>query len=325
MSQSPETKLTLSWRIGLPLWDNDQEFNRLQDLLLQHRSVVDEVALFETVTHHLYTPLDDYARRMESAAQRLKAFRQAGIPSAGINVLCTIGHINEGWSYMPPLPFQAMVGHDGGVSKSCACPNTPEMRAYVQAMYELVAEAGPDFIWVDDDIRMHHHGVAYGCFCPTCLGIFAKSAGRTYEREELMKAFDAPDQGRLRELWVEQNIVSIESLLANVAAAIHKVDPKIATGLMTAGAGWTTYSGQAFDRWCTALRATKARPGGGFYTDAAPLEMHTKALECGRQRAILPACVTSPLELKPIRCLNHVTKSVSSFSTSRTLSAAGLR
>jgi hypothetical protein len=289
---SPATKLTLSWRIGLPLWENEKEFKGLLKMLHQHRSVVDEVALFETVTHHLYIPLDVYAQRMELAAQRLKVFRQAGIPSAGINVLCTIGHINEGWSYMPQLPFQAMVGHDGGVSTSCACPNTPEMRAYVRAKYELVAKAGPDFIWVDDDIRMHHHGVAYGCFCPTCLGLFAKAAGRTYSREELVKAFDTPDQGRVRELWVEQNIASIESLLTDVADVVHKVNPRIALGKMTAGAGWTTYSGQAFDRWCTALTATKVRPGGGFYTDAAPLEMHTKALECGRQRAILPASVT---------------------------------
>ena len=51
--------------------------------------------------------------------------------------------------------------------------DTPEMRAYVRAKYELVAKACPDFIWVDDDIRMHHHGVAFGCFCPTCLAQFA--------------------------------------------------------------------------------------------------------------------------------------------------------
>ncbi|MEI6149821.1 MAG: hypothetical protein WCS01_12030 [bacterium] len=286
-----EKKLTLSWRIGLESWESDIEFGRLMDLLLSHRAVVDEVAMFETVTHHLYIPLADYARRMEIAARRLYAFREAGIPAAGINVLCSIGHLNEAWSYMPPLPFQAMVGHDGSVSKSCACPNTPEMRAYVRAKYELVAKAGPDFIWVDDDIRMHHHGVAWGCFCPTCLALFAKRAGKSFTREELVQAFDVPGQGGVRELWVEQNIASIESLLADIRDAIHKVNPKIVTGLMTAGAGWTTYSGQAFDRWFAALGATKGRPGGGFYTDATPLDMVDKALEMGRQRAVCPAAL----------------------------------
>ncbi len=287
----PASNLTLSWRIGLAQWETDAAFARLLDLLGRHRTVVDEVALFETITHHLYIPLDVYARRMDLAAKRIDALREAGIASAGINVLCTIGHINEGWSYMPPLPFQAMVGHDGGVSTSCACPNTPAMRAYVRAKYELVAAARPDFIWVDDDIRMHHHGVAWGCFCPVCLDLFERRSGRKYTREELARTFDDPAQGELRRLWVEQNAATLTSLLADVAATVHGVNPKIALGKMSAGPGWTTYSGQAFDRWFTALQATKARPGGGFYSDATPIEMYRKAVECGWQRASLPPAI----------------------------------
>lgn len=284
--------LTLSWRIGLPQWETDEAFARLLTLLREHRAVVDEVALFETITHHLYIPLDAYAPRMELAARCLDALRAAGIRSAGINVLCTIGHINEAWDCMPPLPFQPMVGHDGCLSTGCACPNTPEMRAYVRAKYERVAKARPDFIWVDDDIRMHHHGVAWGCFCPTCLALFSRRTGRDWTREALVTAFDAPDQGQVREAWVDQNIESIASLLADVNAAVRQVSPAIILGKMTTGAGWTTYSGQAFARWFTALGATKGRPGGGFYTDATPIDMFDKALECGRQRAILPAAVT---------------------------------
>jgi hypothetical protein len=261
------------------------------------------VCLVETITHHLYIPLDDHARRMDLAAQRIDAFRGAGIRSVGINVGCTIGHINEAWSYMPPLPFQPMVGHDGSVSTGCACPNTPEMREYVRAKYELVANAGPDFIWVDDDIRMHHHGVAFGCFCPTCLAVFAKRAGEPLAREALVKAFDDPAAGRVRELWVEQNIASIESLLADVKETVHRINPRIEMGLMTTGAEWSTYSGQAFDRWFTALGATKARPGGGFYDDATPSAMFAKALSCGRQRALLPSSVKDvPYELENFPC-----------------------
>lgn len=284
-------KLTLSWRIGLMQWETDEAFDRLLALLGAQRAVVDEVALFDSITHHMYIPLDDYERQMALAAQRLERLRHAGIPSVGINVLCTIGHLDEARSTMPPLPFQPMVGHDGGVSTGCACPNTPEMRAYIRAKYELVARARPDFVWVDDDIRMQHHGVDWGCFCPTCLALFAQRAGQRFTREALVAAFDDPEQGRVRELWVEQNIASIESLMAEVRSALHATDPALATGLMTAGPGWTTYTGMAFDRWTTALGATKARPGGGFYTDATPLGMLGKALDCGRQRALLPAAV----------------------------------
>jgi hypothetical protein len=107
----------------------------LPPLLREHLSVVDEVALFDSVTHHLYIPLDDYARRMEVAARRLDAFRQSSVPSAGINVLTTIGHIIEGWSYMPSLPFQAMVEHDGSVSAKAL------VRHFVN--WDRPADAGP--------------------------------------------------------------------------------------------------------------------------------------------------------------------------------------
>jgi hypothetical protein len=165
------------------------------------------------------------------------------------------------------------------------------MRAYVRAKYRLVAKARPDFIWVDDDIRMHWHGILWGCFCPTCLGLFAQRAGRSYSREALVKAFDDPDAENVREAWIEQNIASLESLLADVAVAIHEVDPGIVIGKMSCGPGMA-YSGQAFERWYTALGATKARPGGGFYSDEAPKYMYGKALDCGWQRQSLPPAVT---------------------------------
>ncbi len=280
--------LTLSWRIGVGSYAADPEFDILLQFVREYPDIVDELALFETVTHHLYLPTPVLRERAGLLARRMDALRDAGVLSVGINVLTTIGHINEGWDYMPALPFAPMVGHDGSVSKGCACPNTPEFREYVGAKYALMAGAGPDFIWVDDDIRMHNHGVAYGCFCSTCLRLFAESAGEEHTRASLVEALNRPDGGRLRAAWVEQNVRTLETLLADVVQAIHGVDPAIRTGLMTAGPGWTTYSGQAFERWFPALGATKARPGGGFYTDAQPAGMIPKALEVGRQRAALP-------------------------------------
>src|SRR5262245_27324316 len=134
MTNSPD-KLKLAWRIGLAHYETDEAFRRLLVVLRDYRSIVDEVALFETITHHQYIPLDVYAPRMELAARRMDALRAAGVPSVGINVLCTMGHVNEAWSFMPPLPFQRMVGHDGTVTTGRACPNTREMREYVRAKY----------------------------------------------------------------------------------------------------------------------------------------------------------------------------------------------
>ncbi len=316
----------VSWRVGVPHYETDAAFARLLGLVGDFRLVLDEVALFDSVTHHLYLPLEALAERASIIERRLAALRREGIPSVGINVLATIGHINEAWDYMPPLPFQPMVGHDGSVSRGCACPNTLEHREYVRAKYGLMAGARPDFVWVDDDIRMHNHGVAYACFCPTCLALFAEETGREYDREGLVRALNDPEAGDVRREWVDHNVRTIESLLADVGDALRSVNPEIATGLMTAGPGWTTYSGHAFDRWFRALGASKARPGGGFYSDAGRLEVLLKVFEVARQRVALPDTVTDcqyELENFPYQALR---KAAASVVNECTLSlAAGLK
>lgn len=284
-------KLTLAWRVGLPCVESDEAFDELISTLNSNRAVVDEVAIFDSATHHQYTPLDVYAHRLTMIERRLETFRRNGIRSAGINVLCTLGHVNEAWSYHEPLPYQPMVGVDGSVSRSCACPSSSKLRDYLRAKYQIAARAKPDFIWVDDDIRLHHHGVTWGCFCDQCLEIFARRSRRRLTRAALRKAFNQPEESKLRRCWIEHNRAGLESLLKCVRSAIRSHAPAMVTGLMTTGPGWTTYSGQDLQRWCRALGASKARPGGGFYNDAAPREMIRKGLEVGRQVVALPQTV----------------------------------
>lgn len=289
MNNSP---LRLSWRIFVQTYETDESFAGLEQFLLANREVVDEVAFFETATHHLYLPLEVFAERAAVLQRRIQALKADGIPSVGINVLCTIGHVNEAWHCLPRLPFQPMVGHDGSVSVSCACPNTPEFRAYIRAKYRMMAEARPDFIWVDDDIRMQHHGVANACFCPTCLEIFSRTTGKQWERAELAAALDTPQANDLRQAWVAQNRETLANMLADVESAIHAVNPGIIIGLMTAGAGWSSYSGYDLDYWFAALHAEKGRPGGGYYSDQQPTEVIGKMIEAGRQVVTMPAAAT---------------------------------
>lgn len=281
MADAATSPLTISWRVSVAQYETDEAFGGLLALVRDNLDWLDEIALFETVTHHLYLPPEVLAERTAILGRRIAAMREAGVRSVGINVLTTIGHINEAWDTMAPLPFQPMVGHDGTVSRGCACPNTSGLREYVRAKYTMVAEAAPDFVWVDDDIRMNNHGVAWACFCPTCLAIVSRTLGQEFTRESLLAALGDPARGDVREAWVRQNADTVAGLLADVASAIDTVDPEIATGLMVAGPG-DVYAGAALHRWMRRLRATKLRPGGGFYTDATPMAMVGKALDTGR-------------------------------------------
>jgi hypothetical protein len=308
---SPSSPLKLAWRVPWPRYETDAAFNRVLDFFIANRDVVDEVALFDNIYHHNYFTVEDEAYRAGRAGECMRRLREAGFTRVGINVISTIGHRDEAWDFMQKQPFQGMVGHDGKTSTGCACPNTPELRAYVVERYQMLARQSPDFLWVDDDLRYHHHGVNWPCFCETCLGLFASRTGVRRGRVELVAALNDPQRGDVRAAWVEFNVSTLQSLLADIARAVHDLNPAIETGLMTVGPGWTTYAGQAFDRWFPALEAVRARPGGGFYSDFDRMGLIEKVMETGRQLADIPAEVTDlqyELENFPYQALNKATR-----------------
>ena len=312
--------LKLSWRIGVPQYEKDSEFKKLVKFLSTERKIVDEVAFFETITHHLYIPLGQIRERSELLRRRIVAMKATGIPSVGINVLTTLGHVDEAWDFVQPLPFQPFVGRNGFVSKACACPNTRGLRDYVRQKYTMMAKAAPDFIWIDDDFRSHHGpGDVRGCFCPTCLKLFSAFSGRSFStREKLIAALDSPRDKKLRQDWIESNVRILESLGREIVSAIHAVNPGIKTGLMSTE-GIYAHSGAEAVRLCSALKAEKYRPGGGFYGDTNPSGMIFKPLDTARQCDGFPPAIRErqyELECFPYQTLN---KSISSLINECTL------
>ena len=70
----------------------------------------------------------------------------------------------------------------GCISLGSFCPNDDRVREYVQDLYEIIVSAAPDFIWIDDDVRLWHWPNGMGCFCDNCLSIFAEECGTLYTR-----------------------------------------------------------------------------------------------------------------------------------------------
>ncbi|KAE9090416.1 hypothetical protein PF010_g18589 [Phytophthora fragariae] len=248
--------------------------------------------LFTEYWHQGYNPLDGFGELCAIMKNRLERLRAKGFNNVGINMMATLGHFDEAWDWLPAIPFQPTVSRDGVLSKSSFCPNSEDFRGYIAAKYTLVAEAGPSFVWVDDDIRMFGLGsVDYACFCPECLGIYNRKHGTTFAREQLVEELNAKDGGETRERWVRQNVETIERLLAHIEAAVHRIDERIELGLMTVSLGISTYTGADYPRWFSALKAGRGRPGGGFFDDAKPFGLVRKAHEINRQIALYPDSV----------------------------------
>jgi hypothetical protein len=301
--------LVLAYRIMPGQWKSDEQFARLLALLNRNRHAVDEISLFdETFPRPACRSLDQLEDIADRLKRRIAELRRSGFHSVGINVIYTIGHLDFAVGF-PPMPVPPAVGHDGTVSNGCACLNHPEFRAYIKKRYALMARAKPDFIWVDDDMRMSHHGPTYPCFCSLCLERF----GHGTDRVALVEQLNAPGNGDLRRAWTEFCAASLESLCADIRKAVTEMDPAIQLGQMTIGYSHSTYAGYPVHRCMTALRARRGRPGHGYYTDEVPRQLLNKSMDIGREIRDYPSAVETieyELENYPYITLDKAARTV---------------
>jgi hypothetical protein len=291
-----EPLMITALRVPSPWWLEDDHLERLFAWLATAPRTFDELALFTSETH---PPLPLHL--MVARAERLKAVlpqaRRLGY-GAGINLLAVIGHHAENLPNSLDEPWQRLTGPDGDDSPGCYCPEDPGFQGYVRAVITALAQAAPDFLWIDDDVRLMGHGpVNASCFCARCLARFAQEVGRAFTRESLVAATAGeatPERMSLRRAWLEHNRGVIARLLALIEEAAHAERPGLMLGFMT---GDRFYEGYAFARWAATLAGpnkttVRWRPGAGFYSDETLIGLVGKAHEVGRQASALPETVT---------------------------------
>ncbi len=279
------------------LWElhkHPEEFERYLALLQRQRAACDEVWFS---TDYGFPPLDVHqgaAVQMAAAAERV---RELGIV-ASLQISNTLGH----GDYLRYLDFggiswQRMVGPDGTVAPYSNCPRAPDFHAYLDASTRAYCAWHPASVWIDDDLRMHHHSpIDYGCFCDICLATFNAETGGAWALPALVAAIGPGNDLATRAAWLAFGRESLTIVAGVVARAVKAVAPACRLGLQHSDHAWGGYSGPDW----TPIFETMARisglpvgsrPGGGFYTDHAPREMLTKALYSGLQNSRLPDCV----------------------------------
>lgn len=290
-----ERQAVTALRVHVSHWYEEQAWRRTLEWLSTAPGTIDELALFTSETHPPL-PLPVMLDRARRAAVVLAEARAAGY-GAGINLLATMGHHEENLPGSLAEPYQRVVDPEGRECRGSFCPEDPAFQeGYLRPLYRALAEAGPDFIWIDDDVRLAGHGpVGLTCFCDRCLARFAQEQGRAVTRPELAAAMAAADDDHLplRKAWLEHNRGTIDRLFRLIRQAVDEVQPGLPLGFMT-GDRW--YEGYAFGRWAATLGGegtapVRWRPGGGFYDDSQPLGLVGKAHDVGRQAAALPESV----------------------------------
>jgi hypothetical protein len=276
----------------------EARYAELLEELSRHQGATDELALFTSETHPPL-PLEVLRFRAGVLSERLREARRHGY-RAGINVLATIGHHEENLPNSLAGEYQRMTALDGRVCLGSFCPNDERYCAeYVEPLYAAMAQADPDFIWVDDDVRLAgHHPIPAGCFCDRCLALYADGCGTAYTRSGLAHAFCSgagAQRLRNRRAWLDHNRRTLVKLLECIERTVHAVRPGLVLGFMS---GERFFEGYDFAGWVTALSGpnrieVRWRPGGGFYADDALDGLVEKSHQIGRQVSCLPDEVVS--------------------------------
>lgn len=283
--------MKIAQRIHFKQIHTDEAYSLLVDFLERHRGCFDELTIFDGYCHHGAIPMEELRENAVILGKRITDLKKRGFASVGINVHCTFGHIDEGYTIYGQ-PFHPMVGYKGDLSLACFCPEHEDRKAFLREKYAMYAKLKPDFIWVDDDVKFFWNGVKFACFCPKCMDRFNKKMGTDYTRETLVAAMEQPDAVELRAAWVQDIRDRMTDLFKMVREAVHTVDPTIKLGFQTQHQGWSTYNAMDYETWLTELHGCKGRPGEGYYDDKNPTGVITKALSCARQASEYPACVT---------------------------------
>jgi hypothetical protein len=289
-------KAFISFRIGVTSWIPEPRFEELMALFEKYKGVTDEVTFFTSETHPCL-PLDVMQERAKLLARRMDQVRALGCRT-GINLLSTIGHHNENLPNSLSGDFTPMTDIEGKTCEGSRCPNDEKMRDYIRAVYQALASARPDYLWIDDDVRFGHMPIGLGCFCENCLAIYAQESGTRQTRESLKVAFrtgTVEDKLRHRKAWLEHNRQTIARLFDLIERTVHTIAPMMPLGFMT---GDRFFEGYDFDTWAGILAGPdKAevlwRPGGGFYSDETLNGLVGKSHDIGRQVSRLSPSVIS--------------------------------
>lgn len=319
------TRAAISQRIFWASVEDDDYFAGLLEFLKSHRQAVDEVLIFtETDGQDFrYIEIEEVKRRAPIMKRRIDALRAAGI-GASINVLNTIGHSDYADPFIDPLPWSGVIGPDGAESTCCSCPRQPAFLQFVVDKYTAYSECGPDWMWIDDDVRLfgHYWRVMHGCFCDLCLREFSKRNGRAWDRTELYQEIvldTYPQANPVRAQWMHylsDQIVEIHGLIRDT---VHAVDPNIGMAAMNTSFAWHTAYYSHFAERYEVLRTpqapvVRARPGGFAFTDNCPADAYEKAWSIALQKShYMPATESyAEVENYPFQFFEK-----SAFSTAR--------
>lgn len=196
-----------------------------EDIRLQYETGVATCALFSmTLVPEGNPPVDKATLLCEKYDRFRERLRSMGIGS-GVLVQASIGH---GWTLSERFPYQGYENLTDGAQTNTVCPADEGFRTYIRNAMTTIAAHKPDCIMVDDDFRLLFR-LGGGCACPLHLERFARLAGTSVTREELLETVrsDSPHAKQWSDWFVQTQKDSLLECAKEMRKGIDRIDPTL--------------------------------------------------------------------------------------------------
>lgn len=211
----------------------------------------------------------------------------------------TLGHgeisapsaVGEGSNVqLAPLPEHSWSrGADGHCMWGVLCPRSKDAWKHLYGLtVYLLTELELDSYWPDDDFRLGF--CKSPCFCPRCVKAFNRQYAHTFTRKTLVKAlYDRIDPVIRREWGDFQQSSLVLCAEKSYRKAFDDLKTTCRIGIQLV-ASEDLLHGQNYTPLYKALAGKSGepvsiRPGSGYYDDAQPRDMFSKAISVARESA----------------------------------------
>ena len=285
MYQLPKNKVIYNYRYFLPYvpeWGLEELCEkRLEELInFCKQAEIDAVQFFVNILPGTYYMPAHNAEEQKHYAEWMKECVKPALNSINVSYQLNYQMLLGAFPYngvdmRDEYSWDFMVNEYGEETLGCACPISPKFRNVMGGMLRLWASTEPDIIWIDDDFRMHNHGLTskgldYYCYCSNHIKGFAKYTGKEYTREEIVKAVLKPGMpNQLRRQWLDYLGITMTETAEWIRNQVHEVSPGTRLAQMTSvfdvhsveGRNW-----RAFLNGLCGQYPPMIRPCSGLYT-----------------------------------------------------------
>jgi hypothetical protein len=266
-----ETNMALRYYIGFE--NTEKRFNLLKDFL--SRSGIRRVMLFTAsfAGDSSIKSKEYYRKHSQLLYPYVETLKQAGIV-VDVNMLYTVGHAY--YADENEFGFKRAITIDGEKSRGCVCMLDEKWREFVKEVYGYYAELKPNAIHMDDDIRAMSLGKIV-CLCEDHIKAISKRVNRKVLREDIKRAIfsDELELSELKKAFYDEVKENIESVMSDIADAVHKISPNTNLGIMTARFPDVTLDRdihEFFAKYCD-KKINSIRTGIPFYREGEMKEM----------------------------------------------------